>query len=159
MLNRAVKREGSMLVGSDPVFSFNCFFLSILDLVRVFSMAFTSFTFAANLAFIFVDASPCLTFTVFTSLFLLCLILFSLLKFCFSYWQSFPFPLSLSLFELSLLRRLKLSLSLLLFEERFSPGEVFCLSFGFSVAAVSKEHIGGYRLCDQCHNGVLLELL
>jgi len=104
MLNMAVKREGSVLVGSDPIFSFNCFFLSILDPVRVFSMAFTSFTFAVNLAFIFVNASPLLTFTAFTSLFLLFLILFSLLKFCFSYWQQFSFLLSLSLFEFSLLQ-------------------------------------------------------
>ncbi len=67
----AVKREGSVIVGSDPIFSFNCFSLSILDPVRVFSMAFTSFTFAVNLALIFVNASSLLTFTAFTSLFLL----------------------------------------------------------------------------------------
>ncbi len=144
MLHMAVKREGSVLVGSDPIFPFNCFFLSILDPVRVFSMAFTSFTFAANLAFILVNASPLFTFTAFTSLFSLFLFLFPLRKFCFLYWQCLSYLLSLSL---------------LLFEERLSPGEIFCFSFGFSVAVVFKEHIGGYCLCDQSHNGVLLEFL
>ncbi len=90
-----------MIVGSDPIFLFNCFSISILNPVRVFSMAFTLFTFAVILALIFVKASSFLTFTSFTSLFL---VLFSLLKFCLSYWQSFSFLLSLSLFEFSLLR-------------------------------------------------------
>ncbi len=142
-----------MIIGSDPIFSSNCFPISILDPVRVLSMAFTSFTFAFILAFAFVNAFSFLTFMSFTSLFLL----FSLLKFCFSYWQWFPYLLLLSHFEFNLWSWL--SLSLLLFEERFSPGEVFCLSFCFSVAAVSKEHIGGYRFCDQSHNGVLFEPL
>jgi hypothetical protein len=150
-----VKCGGSVIVGSDPIFLSNCFPISILNPVRVLSMAFTSFTFAFILAFVFVNASSFLTFTSFPSLFLL----FSLLKFCFLYWQWFPYLLSLSLFEFSLWWWSWFSLSLLLFEERFSPGEVFCLSFCFSVAAVSKEHIGGYRFCDQSHNGVLFELL
>ncbi len=100
-LNMVVKRGGSVIVGSDPIFLFNCFSLSILDPVRVFSMAFTSFTFAVNLALIFVNASLFLTCTAFTFLFL---ILLSLLKFCFSYWQYFSSLLSLSLFEFSLLQ-------------------------------------------------------
>ncbi len=81
MLNMGVKREGSVIVGSDPIFLFSCFSLSILDPVRVFSMAFTSFTFAVNFALIFVTASSFLTFTAFTFLFLF---LFSPLKFLFS---------------------------------------------------------------------------
>ncbi len=101
MLHMAVKHEGSVLVGSDPIFSFSCFFLFILGPVSVFSMAFTSFTFAVNLAFIFVSASLLLTFTVFTSLFSLFLFLFSLRKFCFSYWQ---WPWLLYLFSLSLFK-------------------------------------------------------
>ncbi len=83
MLNMVVKCGGSVIVGSDPIFLFNCFSISILNPVGVFSMAFTSFTFAVLLALIFVNASSGLTFTSFTSLFS---VLFSLLKFCFSYW-------------------------------------------------------------------------
>ena len=45
-----VKREGSVIVGSNPIFSSNCFSLSIPDPVRFFSMAFTSFTLVVNLA-------------------------------------------------------------------------------------------------------------
>ncbi len=84
MLNMVVKRGGSVTVGSDPIFLFNCFSPSILGPVRVFSMAFTSFTFAVNSALIIVNASLFLTFTVFMFLFL---ILLSLSNFCFSYWQ------------------------------------------------------------------------
>ncbi len=103
MLNMVVKREGSVIVGSNPIFPFNCFSLSILDPVRVLSMAFTSFTFAVNLALLLVNASLLLTFTAFTSLFSLFLFLFSLLKFGSLYWQWFPFLFSLSLFAFSLL--------------------------------------------------------
>ncbi len=87
MLNMVVKHEGSVIVGSDPIFLFNCFSLATLDPVWVFSLAFTSFTFAVNLALIFVNASSFLTFTAFKFLFLF---LFSLLKFCVFcvlYWQ------------------------------------------------------------------------
>ncbi len=84
MLNMVAKHGGSVIVSSDPIFLFNCFSLSILDPVRVFSMAFTSFTFAVNSALIFVNASSFLTFIAFTFLFLVVL---SLLKFCVLYWQ------------------------------------------------------------------------
>ncbi len=70
MLNQVAKREGSVIVGSDPIFLFNCFSLSILDPVKVFSMAFTSFTLAVGLVFIVVNA---LTFTF--------------LKFCVLHWS------------------------------------------------------------------------
>ena len=60
MLNMAVKREGSVIVVSD----------SILNPVRVFSMAFTSFTLAVVLVFIVVNA-----FT------------FTFLKFCVLHWS------------------------------------------------------------------------
>jgi len=159
MLNMVVKREGSVIVGSDLIFLFKCFSLSILDPVRVFSMAFTSFTFAVNSALIFVNASSFLTFTAFMFLFL---ILLSLLKFCFSCfscWQWFSFLLSLSLFAFSLLWWLWLSLSLPLFEKWFSPGEVFRLWISFTVVAVLKEHIGGDCPRDQSHNWVFFELL
>ncbi len=84
ILNRAVKRERSMPVGSDPIFWFNCFFLFILGPVNVFSVAFTSFTFVATLAFIFSNASSFLTFIAFTSSFL---VLLSFSKFCDLCWQ------------------------------------------------------------------------
>ena len=162
MLNMVVKREGSVIIGSDLIFLFKCFSLSILDPVRVFSMAFTLFIFVVNLALIFVNASSFLTFTVFTFLFLFLLsllrFLFSLLKFCVLYWQWFSL-LSLSLFESCLWWRLWLSLSLLLFGRWFSPGEVFRLWISFTVVAVLKEHIGGDRPRDQSHNWVFIELL
>ncbi len=82
MLNMVVKCGGSVIVGSDPIFLFNCFSISILNLVRVSSMAFTSFTFTFLLALIFDNASLFLTFTSFTSLFS---VLFSLLRLRFSY--------------------------------------------------------------------------
>ena len=84
MLNMAVKREGSVLVGSDPIFRLNCFFLFILGPVSVFSMAFTSFTFVVILSFSFVNASTSLTFMAFTFSFL---VLLSLSKFCVLYWR------------------------------------------------------------------------
>ncbi len=159
ILKMAVKCGGSVIVGSDPILLFNCFSNSILNPVRVFPMAFTSFTFAVILALIFVMAFSFLTFTSFTSLFL---VLFLLLKFCLSYRQSFSFLLSLLsllLFVFSLLRWLKVLLSLPLFEEWFSPGEVFLLVISFSIAVMFKEHIGRDHPRDQCHNWVFLEFL
>jgi hypothetical protein len=159
ILKMAVKCGGSVIVGSDPILLFNCSSIPILNPVRVFPMAFTSFTFAVILALIFVTAFSFLTFTSFTSLFS---VLFSLLKFCLSYRQSFPFLfslLSLLLFVFSLLRWLKPLLSLPLFEKWFSPGEVFLLGISFPVAVVLEEHIGRDRPRDQCHNWVFLELL
>ncbi len=70
ILNMALKREGSVLVGSNPIFWFNC--------VNVLSVAFTSFTFVVTLAFICVNASSFLTFLV---------ILLSLSRFCVLCWQ------------------------------------------------------------------------
>jgi hypothetical protein len=155
----AVKCGGSVIVGSDLILLFNCFSISILNPVRVFPMAFTSFTFAVILAPIFVNASSFLTCTSFTSFFS---VLLSLLKFCLLYRQSFPFLLSLLsllLFVFSLWRWLKLLLSLPLFEEWFSPREIFLFGISFSVAVVLKEHIGRDRPRDQCHNWVFLELI
>ena len=156
MSNMVVKCGGSVIVGSAPIFLFNCFSISILHPVRVFSMAFTSFTFAVILAFVFVGFSTFLTFTSFTSLFS---VLFSLFSSCLSYCL-FLFRLSLSLFAFSLLCWLQLSLSLLLFEKWFSPrGEIVRFVMSFFFAVVMEEHIGGDCPSDQSHNWVFLELL
>jgi hypothetical protein len=126
LLNILVKCGGSVIAGSDPILLFDCFSMSILNLVRVFSMAFTSSTFAVGLVFISVNAVTFLTSMAFT---------FTLLKFCDWCWQYFLSLLSLSiiftfafLFSILLLKFCVrcwqhflslLSLPLLLFEERF----------------------------------------
>ncbi len=138
MLNGVAKCRGSVTGTSDPVFLSSCFPISILNSVWVFLMAFTSSAFAVTFAFASVENVTSL-FSFFTSTSLLLLLL--------------------SLFEFMLLYLLWLSLSLLLFEKWFSPqGEILRSSVGFSIFAVSNEHIGGYRLRDQSHNGVLFEL-
>ncbi len=73
LLNMLVKCGGSVIAGSDPIFLFTCFSPSLLNPVRVFSMAFTSFTFAVDLAFLVVNAFTFLIFIAFT---------FTFLKFC-----------------------------------------------------------------------------
>ncbi len=88
-----------MIVESDLIFVSNCFSISLLNPVMVLSMAFTSFTFAVILTFVFAGFSSFLTFTSFTSLFS---ILFSLFNCCLSYLL-FSFRLSLSLLDFSLL--------------------------------------------------------
>ncbi len=126
LLNMLVKCGGSVIAGSDPIFLFDCFSMSILNLVRVFSMAFTLSTFAVGLVFIFVNAVTFLTSMAFT---------FARLKFCDWCWRYFLSLLSLSIMFtfafLFLILLLKfcvrcwqhflslLSLPLLLFEERF----------------------------------------
>ena len=102
MLLMAVKREGSVTVVSDSIFGSTNFSPSILNPVRVFSMAFPLFTFAVNLTFIIVKAFTFLLFIAFN------------FKFCVLCWS---FSLSLFVFGLSL--------SLLLFEERFPLVEGF----------------------------------
>ena len=78
MLNMAVKCEGSVPVVPDSILGSTCFSPSILNPVRVFSMAFTSFTFAVDLAFIVVNAFTFLIFIAFT---------FTFLKFCVLHWS------------------------------------------------------------------------
>ena len=129
-----VKRGRSVTVGSDPIL---CFSPSILNPVRVFSMAFTSSAFAVTFAFVFNNVTSLFSFLTSTSLLSL---LISLFEFSVSYW-------------------LQLSLSLLLFEKWFSPrGDIVCFGISFSVAVVFKEHIGGDCPGDQSHNWVFLEL-
>ncbi len=88
MLHMAVKREGSVTVVSDSIFGSTNFSPSILNPVRVFSMAFPSFTFAVEVAFIVVKAFTFLLFIAFTSTFL---------KLCVLCWS---FSLSLFVFSL-----------------------------------------------------------
>ncbi len=109
MLNMVGKRERGVTVISGPILLSSCFSLSILNLVRVFSMTFTSFTFAVGLIFIFVNAFTFLTFVAFTFAFLFLILL---LKFCVWCLQYFLYLLSLSL---------------LLFEERFPRVEFLVL--------------------------------
>ncbi len=81
MLLMAVKHEGSVTIVSDSIFGSINFSPSILNPGRVFSMAFTSFTFAVDLAFIVIKA--------FTSMFL---------KFCVLCWSFSLSPFVFSLF-------------------------------------------------------------
>ena len=86
-----VKREGSVIVVSDSILGSTSFSPSILNPVRVFSMAFPSFTFAVDFDFIVVKAFTFLLFIAFTSMFL---------KYCVLCWL---FSLSLFVFSLFLL--------------------------------------------------------
>ncbi len=84
MLNVVMKCGGSVTGASGPIFLSNCFSISILNPVRVFSMAFTSSTFAVTFAFVFVNnVISFSSFLTFTSLFSL---LISLFEFSLSYW-------------------------------------------------------------------------
>ncbi len=75
MLSVVGKRGGSVTGDSDPIFLSNCVSISILNPVRVFSMAFTLSTFAVTFAFELVNNvisfSSFLTFTFLFSLLIL----------------------------------------------------------------------------------------
>ncbi len=84
MLNVVAKCGGTVTGDSDPIFLSSCFSISILNPVRVFSMAFTSSTFAVTFAFVFVNnVIGFSSFLTFASLFSL---LISLFEFSLSYW-------------------------------------------------------------------------
>ncbi len=84
MLIVTAKCGGSVTGDSDSIFLSNCFSISLLNPIRVFSMAFTSSTFAVTFAFAFVNnVISFSSFLTSTSLFSL---LISLFEFILSYW-------------------------------------------------------------------------